>query len=104
MNSSSRALTACEVVDAGKLPTESGGQAALCEAIEKAAKEIAPSHPFKVQVRVLGSARLSATITTADGKVLPEQNYAITGRDLNRSALERFAKSLAAEVARSYGG
>lgn len=101
MNMLSPQLTVCKVVGADKLPPDSGGSRQLCAAIARAAAADAPNARFGVEVRVLGGSSLAATLTTADGKVLPEQRFAISDRGLTKGSLERFAKALVGEVARA---
>lgn len=101
MNSSSPQLIACRVIGGDKLPAHTGGPEAVCAAIQRAAAAEAPAREFSVEVRVLGSSSLAATLTTADGTVLPEQRFAISDRSLTRGSLERFAKALVGEVARA---
>jgi len=93
----------CRVVGGDKLPAESGGSDALCASIAKAAAEQTSSGRFSVEVRVLGSAALAATITTADGRKLPEQRFAVSDRNLTKSSFDRFARALAEEVAKAGG-
>ena len=88
----------CRVVDGDKLPAESGGAVALCAAIERAVSERAPGVAFTAEVRVLSSSRLAATLTR-DGHELPEQRFAIMDRDLTASSFDRFAETLADQVA-----
>lgn len=93
----------CRVVGGGKLPAETGGADGLCKAIRNAAAEVAPGRRFRVEVSVLGRSALAARVTTADGVSLPEQKMAISDRALTRGSIERFARSLAGEVARAPG-
>lgn len=102
MNSPSPQLVDCRIVGGDKLPADSGGADALCQAIADAAAEQAPGRRFQVDVQVLGRSALAATVTTADGTRLPEQKMAISDRGLTRGSLERFAKALAGEVARAH--
>src|SRR5687767_7668378 len=81
MPSPSSQSTPCRIVDGDKLPDGSGGAAALCTAIERAAAAKAPGVGYTVEVRVLSASRLAATLTS-DGRKLPEQNFAITDREL----------------------
>lgn len=101
MNSPSPQLVDCRIVGGDKLPADSGGADALCNAIAEAAAKQAPGRRFQVDVQVLGRSALAATVTTADGTRLPEQKMAISDRGLTRGSLERFAKALAGEVARA---
>jgi hypothetical protein len=52
---------------------------------------------------VLGAAALAATLTTADGKRLPEQRFAVSDRNLTKSSFDRFARALAEEAAKAGG-
>ena len=88
----------CQVTDAGKLPAESGGAAALCAAIERAAAAKAPGVAFSADVKVVSSSRLAA-IVTRQGRKLPEQSFATMDRDLSASSFERFAAALADQLA-----
>ena len=101
MTSPTSPLTGCRVVGGDKLPASSGGSEALCAAITKAAAAQAEGGRFSVEVRVLGSSRLAATLTTADGRKLPEQRFAVSDRSLTKSSFERFARALAVEVAKA---
>jgi len=101
MNSLSPQLVDCRVVGGDKLPAATGGPDALCAAIMRAAAAETPAKKFSVEVRVLGSSLLAATLTTADGTTLPEQKFSISDRSLTKGSLERFAKALVGEVARA---
>jgi hypothetical protein len=100
MASPSGQSTTCRIVDGGKLPDGSGGAAALCSAIERAAAAKAPGVAYTVEVRVLSSSRLAATVTSG-GRKLPEQNFATMDRELNSGSFDRFAAALADQLARS---
>jgi hypothetical protein len=101
MASSSGQSTPCRIVDGDKLPEDSGGAAALCTAIERAAAAKAPGVAYTVEVKVLSPSRLAA-ILTADGRRLPEQNFATMDRDLNGISFERFAAALADRLAEAH--
>jgi hypothetical protein len=58
---------------------------------------------FSVEVKVLGRSALAATVTTADGSILPEQKMASSDRSLTRGSIERFARALAGAVAQAPG-
>ena len=90
----------CQVVGGEKLPAASGGSKAVCAEIERAVTELAPKAHYKAEVKVLSKSRLAATLTV-NGRTLPEQNFAIMDSDLNAGAIQRFARSLAAEVAKA---
>jgi hypothetical protein len=101
MASPSGQSTPCRIVDGDKLPDGSGGAAALCTAIERAAAAKAPGVAYTVEVKVLSPSRLAA-ILTADGRRLPEQNFATMDRDLNGVSFERFAAALADRLAEAH--
>ena len=54
-----------------------------------AAAAEAPDNRFSVEVRVLGSSSLAATLTTADGRKLPEQRFAASDRDLTKDIVRK---------------
>lgn len=101
MNPPSHQQIDCRVIGGEKLLTEIGGPDALCAAIARAAVSADPSRRFSVEVRVLSSSSLAATLTTADGTTLPEQRFAISDRNLSKGSLDRFAQSLVDEVSRA---
>lgn len=101
MNSPSSHAIDCRVIGGGKLPADSGGADSLCAAITRAAAIEAPGKKFSVEVRVLGSNALAATLTMADGRILPEQRFSISDRNLTKGSLDRFAKALVGEVGRA---
>ena len=90
----------CTVVAGEKLPPTSGGSDAVCSEVERAIAALAPGVSYTAEIKVLSPARLSA-ILVVNGRALPEQNFAIMDRELSRSAFERFAHSLAVEVAKA---
>jgi hypothetical protein len=94
---------ACVVTGGDKLPPEAGGIGGLCNAIMAAIARQPADLPATVDVRVLSASSLSARVTLADGRVLPEQRMAVNDRQLNRSSIERFAGAIAAEIARAGG-
>ena len=101
MPSPSGQPASCRVVDGDKLPARSGGAAALCTAIERAAAAKAPGVDFAVEIKVLSSSRLAATVTRS-GRTLPEQNFATMDRELAGDSFERFANALADQLANTY--
>ena len=103
MSSATNDSAKCQVVGGDKLPAETGGATALCAAIEASAARQAPNAEFSVVVRVLSPSSLAAVVRTADGRTLPEQNYAISDRALNKTSFERFAEAVGAELARANG-
>ena len=90
----------CSVIAGEKLAASSGGAALLCSEIERAISSAAPGVPYRVQIKVLSPSRLTASLVV-NGRTLPEQHFAIMDRELNRGAIERFAHSLALEVAKA---
>ena len=101
MNSPAPSTARCHVIGADKLPADIGGADSICAAIAHAAAQ-SPGPAFTVEVRVLGASSLAATLTTADGKVLPEQKMAVSDRVLGRDSIDRFAASLVGTVARAH--
>ena len=90
----------CQVVGGKKLPAGSGGSKALCAEIERAVAKLAPSAHYNAEVTVLSKSRLAATLVV-NGRTLPEQRFAIMDSDLDAGAIQRFAHSLATEIARA---
>lgn len=90
----------CHVLAGEKLRAASGGSAAICAAVEKAIASTAPDVRYSVEVNVLSPSRLAATLVV-NGRTLPEQKFAVMDRDLNPASIERFAQSLATEVAKA---
>ncbi|HJQ17638.1 MAG TPA: hypothetical protein VJ859_11640 [Allosphingosinicella sp.] len=101
MTARGQAKPHCRVVGGEKLPAASGGSDALCAAIEQAASARVPGVTYSVEVRVLSSSMLSVGLTTADGRPLPEQNFAITDRDMTETSFRRFAETIAAELGKA---
>lgn len=89
----------CTVSGADKLHAEAGGAEAICSAIRAAAREKAPGTGFRIEVRVISASSLSARITLADGRLLPEQKMAVSDRQLNPGSIQRFAAAIAVAVA-----
>jgi hypothetical protein len=97
MNTGSRPISRCRIVDGHKLPASSGGSSTVCAEIERAIAATAPNAQYSVEVKVSKS-RLSATLVV-DGHALPEQHFAIMDSELDAGAIQRFAASLARAVA-----
>ena len=87
----------CHVVGGEKLPPAIGGGNAICVEIGRAVATVAPAARYSAEVRVVSSSRLAAVLKV-DGRLLPEQNFAIMDSELNAGAIQRFARSLAAEI------
>jgi hypothetical protein len=103
MNAPSQNPGSCRVIGAEQLPAESGGADALCKAIASAAAEQAPGLGYSVEVQVLPQSRLSASVTTADGRKLSEQKFVSMDRPLSSGSFKRFAVAIAAELAKAGG-
>lgn len=88
-----RPIVECKVSGAEKLPAGVGGAAAICTAMNAAAAQSA-TNGVRVDVRVLGTSRLAATLSNSGGRVLAERRFATSDRALTRSAIDRFARSL----------
>ena len=99
MNAPSNAAAQCNVVGAEKLPPQSGGADALCAAIKKAVAEKIPGVGFTANVTVISDWKIGGTVTTADGRHLPEQRHVIMDAKLDQRSFEQFANSLATKLA-----
>ena len=91
----------CVVRNGEALPVDAGSADEICAAIEAAASSLAPAADYTVEVRVLSSSSLAATVRLATGQVLPERKLAISDRTLNRSAVRHFAKGIGEQIARA---
>src|SRR6476620_21510 len=78
----------CRVLAQEKLGAGSGGAATICAEIERALGAAVPGALYRIDVRVISPARLSAT-GTVNGRNLPEQNLASSDRDLTPGAIRR---------------
>jgi hypothetical protein len=101
MASPNKQSPACRVVDGDKLPAESGGAAALCTAIERAVAARTPGVAYTVEVQVVSSSRLKATLSRG-GQRLPEQNFATMDRELRADSFDRFAAAIADALANAH--
>ena len=104
MSNPGHSSTDCRVVGGELLPADSGGADALCRAIKSAAAERAPGLGYDVEVRVFPNSRLSASVTTSDGRKLPQQNFVRMDKPLSSGAFKRFAAAIALELAKSGSG
>lgn len=93
----------CQVINGQKLPASTGGANALCEAVTAAIEAHAPGQGYRVEIEVLGSSRLAASIMSKDGRKVAEQKMASSDRDLTDRSFGRFADAIVAELARSAG-
>jgi hypothetical protein len=89
----------CTVTGAERLPPASGGAAALCSAINRAAAVRGIRFPFTVQVRVGKNSMLMADVTLAGGARLATLHHAEMDRAIGRDSIDRFARAVAAHVA-----
>ena len=90
----------CRVLHGDQLPADAGSADALCWAITRAISARAPHVRYSAEVRVLSKSALSATLV-ANGRTLPEQQFAVSDRNLNLRSIERFAAAMAEEVAKA---
>jgi hypothetical protein len=90
----------CRVAAGEQLLPEGVGGPDICRAIGEAVAKSAPAKRYSVDVSVLSRSRLSARLTV-DGRLLPDQNFAVMDRELNLASITRFAESLAREVAKA---
>ena len=88
----------CTVIGGDKLPAETGGADALCEAVRRAVAAQAPGRLVIAELKVMSPSILSARLVV-EGRELPEQKLSVMDRKLNMKSIERFAQSLATKVA-----
>ena len=91
----------CRVIGGDKLPTGLGGSGVICEAIELAVRKQAPGASYTAEVRALSPSSLAAVVSLGDGRTLAEQKMAVSDRQLNRRSIDRFAATIAAEIAKA---
>lgn len=103
MTSAAERKVECHVVNGAKLSEQSGGAGALCRAVETAIGKQAPVGKYKVEITVLGPSRISASVTSDNGRKVAEQAYGSMDRDLTESSFERFADGLASEIFKAKG-
>lgn len=101
MSSTENLTSGCRVINGDKLSAQSGGADALCKAIAEAAAETAPGVTYSVEISVLPKDRLSALVTLADGRKLPELGIASMDKPLTAGSFKRFANSIAQELAKA---
>ena len=89
----------CQVSGAQKLPADLGGAESLCATVGQALGTISPK-PRAVEVNVVSSFLVSATVTLPDGRRLPAIKVGSSDHPLGRRAIQMLAKSIAAQVAR----
>jgi len=93
----------CQVMHAEKLPAESGGAKALCEAVTAAVEAHAPGRGYRVEIQVLGPSRLAASIMSKDGRKVAEQKMASSDKELTKRSFSRFADAIVAQLSRAAG-
>ena len=91
----------CQVIHGEKLPADSGGAKALCEAVTAALEAHAPGEGYRVEIEVQGPSRLAASVTSKDGRKLAEQKMASSDKNLTRRSFGRFADAIVAQLSRS---
>lgn len=91
----------CTVIDGAKLPSPTGGAAALCKAIVDAAGPRMAGSRAEIVVRVLSSSMLVATLRNARGRPLPEMTFSISDKRLDRASLDDFAHEIADQLAKT---
>jgi hypothetical protein len=91
--------TGCRIVSTGKAASAVDGTA-ICAEVERAIAAAAPNARYTAEIKLLSASRLAA-ILVVNGRTLPEQNFAVMDRQLDRASIGRFAESLAAAVAKA---
>ena len=105
MTGNSGPLIHCTVEGAEKLPSEVGGEGAVCSAIAAAAAgtlkqaKLSPAD-LSVAVTVKSDSLISA-VPSVRGKPLAEQNVATSDRALNANALNMLGNAVANAIAAS---
>ena len=93
----------CQVIHGEKLAVDSGGAKALCEAVTSALEAHAPGEAYRVEIQVLGSSRLAASVTSKDGRKVAEQKMASSDKNLTKRSFGRFADAIVAQLSRAAG-
>jgi hypothetical protein len=88
----------CQVIGGEKLPAESGGAQALCEAVASALEAHAPGQAYRVEIQVLGPSRLAASVTSKDGRKVAQQKMASSDKNLTKRSFGRFADAIVAQL------
>ena len=96
--SAGREQSHCHVIDGNKLPSASGGEAALCAAVKRAFSSRVPGIAYHAEIRVVSASRLAGNVTV-NGRRLPERKFASMDRPLAKSSFDRFAAALAQQAA-----
>ena len=72
----------------------------LCREIEAAIAAEVPGARYTAEVKALSPTRLTAQLVV-NGRALPEHKFAVMDADLGIESMKRFARSLAADVAKA---
>lgn len=88
----------CTVTGVEKLAPAIGGEAGVCVQIVRAMATAGPTGRYEVDIKVLSKSRLTADMVV-DGRIVPEQHFAIMDSELNVDAIQRFAASIAVAAA-----
>ena len=72
---------------------------AICDAIRTATRNRAPGIAYSVQVRVNSASSLSAIVQLPDGTTLAEQKLAVNDRQISSGSIDRFAATIATQIA-----
>jgi len=72
----------------------------LCREIEQAIAGAAPNAHYRAEVKALSPTRLAAVLVV-NGRTLPEHKFAVMDAELGLESMQRFARSLALDVARA---
>ena len=100
MSATGKPQAHCSVLGGEKLPARVGGPKAICDAVERAVASRAPGVRFSAEVKVLTRSMLTASLVV-NGRRLSEQKFAVMDRELGESSINRFADSIATEVAKA---
>lgn len=98
-NATPNARGACVILGAAELPRAISGDS-ICSAIERAVVARDPSLRYTADVRVAKASMLSAALTV-NGRKLPDQKFAVMDKQLDQSAVERFAEAVAEALERA---
>ena len=93
----------CQVINGEKLPADSGGAKALCDAVVTALEAHAPGQGYRVEIEVQGPSRLAASVTSKDGRKIAEQKMASSDKNLTKRSFSRFADAIVAQLSSSAG-
>jgi hypothetical protein len=88
----------CRVIGGEKLPAATGGPTEVCAAFARAIAAHAPKLRYTAEVRVLSKSGLAVKVV-ANGRTVADQRFSIMDKDLNAASIQRFAETIAAQVA-----